>query len=166
LAHTIGSGQISLRSALHKPLDNFLALMDGKHRRPAKTHPTGLSAGSTLTGAGPDQLPLKFGDTDQHGHEQPAMWRCGAHALRLSPRGPFSAFYYGIGGYAQFVGRNYDEAMRLARQGLRERVDFVGAHRVLTAAAGMAGRTEDTAAAPSAAQHFAGLDRSSHADQG
>jgi hypothetical protein len=43
LAHTIGSRQISLRSALHKPLDNFLALMDGKHRRPAKTHPTGLS---------------------------------------------------------------------------------------------------------------------------
>jgi tetratricopeptide (TPR) repeat protein len=73
--------------------------------------------------------------------------RAAAHALRLSPRGPFSAFYYGIGGYAQFVGRNYDEAMRLARQGLRERVDFVGAHRVLTAAAGMAGRTEDTAAA-------------------
>jgi hypothetical protein len=56
LAHTIGSRQISLRNALHKPLDNFLALMDGKRRRPAKTHPTGFSAGSTLTGAGPDQL--------------------------------------------------------------------------------------------------------------
>jgi hypothetical protein len=33
-------------------------------------------------------------------------------------------------------------AMRLARQGVRERADFVGAHRVLTAAAGMAGRAE------------------------
>jgi hypothetical protein len=77
LAHTIGSRQISLRSALYKPLDNFLTLMDGKHRRPAKTHPTGFSAGSTLTGAGTDQLPLKFRDTGQHGHEQPTMWRCG-----------------------------------------------------------------------------------------
>jgi hypothetical protein len=42
-----------------------------------KTHPTGFGAGSTLTGAGTDQLPLKFRYTGQHGHEQPAMWRCG-----------------------------------------------------------------------------------------
>ena len=33
-------------------------------------------------------------------------------ALRLSPRDPLSAIYYGIAAYAQFVGRNYDEAMR------------------------------------------------------
>jgi tetratricopeptide (TPR) repeat protein len=33
-------------------------------------------------------------------------------------------------------------AMRLAREGIRRRSDFVGAHRVLTAAAGMAGQTE------------------------
>ena len=52
-------------------------------------------------------------------------------ALRLSPRDPFSAIYYGIAAYAQFVGRNYDEAMRLAREGIRQRSDFVGAHRVL-----------------------------------
>jgi tetratricopeptide (TPR) repeat protein len=61
-------------------------------------------------------------------------------ALRLSPRDPFSAIYCGIAAYAQFVGRNYDEAMRLAREGIRQRADFVGAHRVLTAAAGMTGR--------------------------
>jgi TolB-like protein/cytochrome c-type biogenesis protein CcmH/NrfG len=59
-------------------------------------------------------------------------------ALRLSPHDPFSALYYGIASYAQFVGRNYEEAMRLARDGIRKRGDFVGAHRVLTAAAGMA----------------------------
>jgi hypothetical protein len=47
----------------------------------------------------------------------------------------------------QFVGRNYDEAMRLARQGIRQRADFVGAHRVLTAAAGMAGQTDVAAGA-------------------
>jgi TolB-like protein len=68
-------------------------------------------------------------------------------ALRLSPRDPFSAIYCGIAAYAQFVGRNYDEAMRLAREGIRQRSDFVGAHRVLTAAAGMAGQTEVAAAA-------------------
>ena len=63
-------------------------------------------------------------------------------ALRLSPRDPFSAIYHGIAAYAQFVGRNYAEAMRLSREGIRQRSDFVGAHRVLTAAAGMAGRTD------------------------
>jgi tetratricopeptide (TPR) repeat protein len=68
-------------------------------------------------------------------------------ALRLSPRDPFSAIYCGVNSYAQFVGRNYAEAMRLAREGIRQRSDFVGAHRVLTAAAGMAGEREIAAAA-------------------
>jgi TolB-like protein len=68
-------------------------------------------------------------------------------ALRLSPRDPFTGVYYGIDAYAQYVGRNYEEAMRLAREGIRQRSDFVGAHRVLTAAAGMAGETEVAAAA-------------------
>ena len=40
-------------------------------------------------------------------------------ALRLSPRDPFSAIYYGVASYAQFVGRNYEEAMRLARTAIR-----------------------------------------------
>jgi TolB-like protein len=78
-------------------------------------------------------------------------WEDGAvaadRALRLSPRDPFSAIYYGIAAYARFVGRHYDEAMALARQGIRQRGDFVGAHRVLTAAAGMAGATAVAAAA-------------------
>ena len=63
-------------------------------------------------------------------------------ALRLSPRDPFSAVYYGIAAYAQFLGCNYAEAMQLARESIRQRDDFVGAHRVLTAAAGMAGQSE------------------------
>ena len=63
-------------------------------------------------------------------------------ALRLSPRDPLSALYFGICAYAQFVGHNYDEAMRLSREAIRQRGDFVGAHRVLTAAAGMAGQAE------------------------
>jgi TolB-like protein/cytochrome c-type biogenesis protein CcmH/NrfG len=68
-------------------------------------------------------------------------------ALRLSPRDPCSAIYYGIAAYAQFVGRNYDEAMRLSREGIRQRGDFVGAHRVLAASAGMAGHAEIATAA-------------------
>jgi TolB-like protein/Tfp pilus assembly protein PilF len=68
-------------------------------------------------------------------------------ALRLSPRDPFSAIYYGIAAYAMFVGRNYDAAMRLSREGIRQRSDFVGAHRVLAASAGMAGQTEVATAA-------------------
>src|SRR5262249_43019465 len=77
--------------------------------------------------------------------------RAARRALRLSPRDPFSALFTGIAAYAQFVGRNYDEAMRLAREAIRQRSDFVGAHRVFTAAAGMAG---DTAAAVAALQEL------------
>ena len=68
--------------------------------------------------------------------------RAAREALRLSPRDPFAAIYDGVAAYCQFVGRNYAEAIRLAREGLRQRSDFVGAHRVLTAAAAMAGETE------------------------
>src|SRR6195256_4034398 len=63
-------------------------------------------------------------------------------ALRLSPRDPYSAIFCGIAAYAQFIGRNYDEAMRLARDSIRQRSDFVGGHRVLTAAAAMAGQDD------------------------
>jgi TolB-like protein/Tfp pilus assembly protein PilF len=66
-------------------------------------------------------------------------------ALRLSPHDPLAAVYCGIASYAHYVGRNYDEAMRFAREGIRQRADFVGAHRVLVAAAGMA--EKDVAAA-------------------
>jgi hypothetical protein len=67
--------------------------------------------------------------------------------LRLSPRDPYSAVYYGIAAYAQFLGRNYEEAMRLSREGIRQRSDFVGGHRVLTAAAGMSGQADIARAA-------------------
>jgi tetratricopeptide (TPR) repeat protein len=69
------------------------------------------------------------------------------HALRLSPRDPFAARYCGVAAYARFIGRDYDEAIRLSRDALRQRHDLVGAHRVLTAAAGMSGLTDVAAAA-------------------
>ncbi len=68
-------------------------------------------------------------------------------AIRLSPRDPSLAIYYGIAAYAQFVGRNYSEAMALAREAIRQRGDLTGAYRVLTVAAGMAGQTEVSVAA-------------------
>jgi tetratricopeptide (TPR) repeat protein len=68
-------------------------------------------------------------------------------ALRLSPRDPFAAVYSGVAAYAQYVGRNYDEAIRIARDSLRQRSDFVGAHRVLVAAAGMTGQDKIAEAA-------------------
>jgi TolB-like protein/cytochrome c-type biogenesis protein CcmH/NrfG len=68
--------------------------------------------------------------------------RAARHALRLSPRDPFAAIYYGVAAYSQFVGSNYEEAIGLAREALRLRPDFVGAHRVLTAAAAMTDQTE------------------------
>ncbi|MBI2736104.1 MAG: winged helix-turn-helix domain-containing protein [Rhodospirillales bacterium] len=70
-----------------------------------------------------------------------------ARALRFSPRDPLSALYHGAASYAQFVGRNYDNAMQAARESIRLRGDFAGAHRVLVAAAGMAGQTAVAAAA-------------------
>jgi tetratricopeptide (TPR) repeat protein len=73
-------------------------------------------------------------------------WEEGAaaarNALHLSPRDPFSAVYSAIAAYAEFAGRNYDEAIRLAREGIHQRPDFPGGYRALTAAAAMAGDME------------------------
>ena len=63
-------------------------------------------------------------------------------ALLMSPRDPFSAIYNGVAAYAEFLDRNYDESMRLARDGIRQRADFVASHRMLAAAAGMGGRID------------------------
>jgi TolB-like protein len=68
-------------------------------------------------------------------------------ALRLSPRDPFSAIYTGVSAYSHFLGGDYDRAMQLAREAVRARNDFVGAYRVLVAAAGMAGHSEVAGAA-------------------
>ncbi|WP_063687260.1 winged helix-turn-helix domain-containing tetratricopeptide repeat protein [Bradyrhizobium stylosanthis] len=62
-------------------------------------------------------------------------------AIRLSPRDPYAPVYFGIAAYARFLGGDYAEAIRLSQESLRQRGDFVGGHRVLTAAAGMAGQT-------------------------
>ena len=57
-------------------------------------------------------------------------WEEGAsaarQALRFSPRDPFAAIYCGVASYCQYVGRNYAEAIRLSREAVRQRSDFVG----------------------------------------
>src|SRR5262249_48901537 len=60
-------------------------------------------------------------------------------AIRLSPRDPFSAIHYAVAGYAAYVQRDYGEAIRLLRESIRQRSDFVAAYAVIPAAAGMAG---------------------------
>jgi TolB-like protein/cytochrome c-type biogenesis protein CcmH/NrfG len=73
-------------------------------------------------------------------------WREGAEAarraMRLSPRDPSSAIYNGVAAYAAYVERDYNEAIRLSREGIRQRNDFAGAYRVITAAAAMAGEMD------------------------
>ncbi len=68
-------------------------------------------------------------------------------AVRQSPRDPSLAIYHGVAAYAQFVGRNYCEAITLAREATRHRGDLTGAYRVLTVAAGMAGQIDVAKAA-------------------
>ncbi len=60
-------------------------------------------------------------------------------AIRLSPRDPSLALYYGVAGYARFTERRYDEAIALAREAIRHRGDLTGAYRVLAVSAGMTG---------------------------
>jgi TolB-like protein/Tfp pilus assembly protein PilF len=63
-------------------------------------------------------------------------------AIRLSPRDPSLAIYYGIAGYARFMARQYDEAIALAREAIRHRGDLTGAYRVLAVSAAMSGDTQ------------------------
>jgi tetratricopeptide (TPR) repeat protein len=70
-----------------------------------------------------------------------------ARALRLNPRDPLSAVYFGAAACAQFIKPDYKEAVRLAREAVRQRRDFPASHRILTAAAGMAGDDDVASAA-------------------
>jgi len=84
-----------------------------------------------------------------HGHYGLALACCGrieeaelatARALRLSPHG--SNFSGLLGLFTHYLKGNYKESMRLSREAIRQRADYVGAYRVLTAAAAMAGEIE------------------------
>jgi TolB-like protein/cytochrome c-type biogenesis protein CcmH/NrfG len=68
-------------------------------------------------------------------------------AIRLSPRDPSLAIYYGVAAYARFLERNYNEAIALSREAIRHRGFLTGAYRVLAVSAGMAGDAEVATAA-------------------
>lgn len=68
-------------------------------------------------------------------------------AIRLSPRDPALAIYYGIAGYARFLLRRYEEAIELAREAIRHRGDLTGAYRVLVVAAALNGDAATAATA-------------------
>ena len=85
-------------------------------------------------------------------------------ALTSSPRDPVSAIFYGVAAYAAYVERDYAEAIRLSRESVRLRSDFVAGYRVIVAAAGMADDRElakDDAAgtAPCPSGHLACMGR-------
>ena len=85
-------------------------------------------------------------------------------AIRHSPRDPSLAIYYGIAGYAQFVTRQYDEAIALAREATRHRGDLTGAYRVLAVSRRHDRRPADrrdgaSGVSPDPAQYFPVLDR-------
>ncbi len=81
-------------------------------------------------------LVLSWNERSQEGAE------AARRAIRLSPRDPLSPLYYGVAAYAAYVARDYAEAIALAKHAVRHLSDFVGGHRVLAAAAGMAGERE------------------------
>jgi TolB-like protein len=68
-------------------------------------------------------------------------------ALQLNPRDPFAPIYSVVLAYAALVGRDYDEAMRVARGTIRQRPGYVGSHRVFVAAAAMKGEVDVAKAA-------------------
>jgi TolB-like protein/tetratricopeptide (TPR) repeat protein len=69
------------------------------------------------------------------------------HAIRLSPRDPSLAIFYGVAAYARFIEREYGEAIALARTAIRQRGDLTGAYRVLTVAAAMVGDIDTASSA-------------------
>lgn len=60
-------------------------------------------------------------------------------AVQLSPKDPALALNYGSASLAQYIGGNYEDAIRLAKAAIRLRSNYASAHRVLVAAAGMWG---------------------------
>jgi TolB-like protein len=62
--------------------------------------------------------------------------------LRLSPRDPLIALNYGAASMAEYVGCNYEEAIRLSQTAVRLRPGYASAYRVLVAAAAISGQEE------------------------
>jgi tetratricopeptide (TPR) repeat protein len=68
-------------------------------------------------------------------------------ALRMSPRDPFTSFFFVGFAAAHYLARSYDEAVRWARQAVQLRPGYLGAHRMLCASLAQAGQLEEAAVA-------------------
>ena len=62
--------------------------------------------------------------------------------FQQSPRDPFAIYGDGVAAYAQFVGRNYQEAIALAQEATRQRGDLTCALSVLTGRGRMTGQIQ------------------------
>jgi TolB-like protein/Tfp pilus assembly protein PilF len=70
-------------------------------------------------------------------------------ALRMSPRDPFTGFFYGGLSAAHYMAGRYHEAVEWARKAVQLRPGILGAHRCLCASFAQAGRIEEAKAAMS-----------------
>lgn len=68
-------------------------------------------------------------------------------ALRMSPRDPFTSFFFVGFSAAHYLACRYDEAVKSARHAVQLRPGYLGAHRILCASLAMAGHLEESAAA-------------------
>ena len=68
-------------------------------------------------------------------------------AIRANPRDPFNVFYYGSYAVALYIAGRYEEAARWARQGVQQRPDLVGCHRLMAISCAKLGQYEEAHAA-------------------
>jgi len=68
-------------------------------------------------------------------------------ALRMSPRDPFTSFFFVGFAAAHYLAGSYDEAVKWARQAVQLRPGYLGAHRMLCASLAQAGQLKEAAAA-------------------
>ena len=68
-------------------------------------------------------------------------------AIRANPRDPFNVFYHGSYAVAHYLAGRYQEAARWARQGVQQRPDYPGFHRMLAISCAKLGQLEQARAA-------------------
>jgi TolB-like protein len=68
-------------------------------------------------------------------------------ATRMSPRDPFTGVFFAPIGSAHYMAGRYEEAVKWARESVRQRHEYLGAHRVLCAGLAQAGQVEEAKAA-------------------
>ncbi len=68
-------------------------------------------------------------------------------AMRMSPRDPLNAIFFGGLAASHYMAGSYDKAVEAARQGVQSRPGMASAHRILCASLGQAGLVDEASAA-------------------